>query len=168
MRKPSVYVDTNIFSVMHARSGNIFSLAWRLKTREWWEKERRFFALVTSGRTEDELAQGEYLGQAMALAAARRLRFLSETPGVKQCAALYLDRSLVPKSKLGDAIQLAFATVHRVNYLLTWNCAHLANVDVQRRLRELNESRSWRTPLLVSLETIPWVTLGQNVRRKDD
>ena len=80
------------------------------------------------------------------------------------------DNRIVPfdQSKIGDAIQLAFATVYRVDYLLTWNHAHLANVDVQRRLNEVNRSRGWRSPLLVSPETIPWAALGQTIRREDE
>ena len=102
------------------------------------------------------------------LTAVRRLTFLRETPEVKSCAALYLEIGLVPATKIGDAIQLAFATIHRVDYLLTWNHAHLENVDVQRRLNEVNRSRGWRSPLLVSPETIPWAALGQTIRRQDE
>lgn len=166
--KPTVYLDTNILSTLFYRGGNVPNLARQLKTEEWWEKERKFYTLVTSGRTEDELAQGEYRGQAAALAAVRRLAFLRETAEVKRAAALYLETGLVPRTKLGDAIQLAFATIHRVDYLLTWNHAHLANVDVQARLQEINGRSGWRSPLLVSPEMIPWATLGQSVRRRDE
>jgi hypothetical protein len=65
-------------------------------------------------------------------------------------------------------VQLAFATVHGIDYLLTWNYAHLANLDTQGRLREINRRHGWRTPFLVSPETIPKVTLGQVIRRKAD
>jgi predicted nucleic acid-binding protein len=167
MNKPSVYVDTNILSELHYRGGHVPNLARQLKTEEWWELERKFYVLVTSGRTEDELAQGEYRGRAAALAAVRRLTFLRETPDVRRCAALYLEIGLVPATKIGDAIQLAFATAYGIDYLLTWNHAHLANVEVQRRLWEVNRSRGWRSSLLVSPETIPWVSLGQNIRRED-
>jgi predicted nucleic acid-binding protein len=170
MSKPTAYVDTNILSELFYRGGHVPNLARQLKTEEWWEQERRFYALVTSGRTEDELAElaeGEYRAKAAAPAAVRRLTFLRETPVVKRCAALFLATGLVPATKIGDAIQLAFATIHRIDYLLTWNHAHLANVEVQRRLDEVNRSQGWRSPLLVSPETIPWATLGQSIRRKD-
>jgi hypothetical protein len=166
--KPSVYLDTNIFSVLHARSGNIFSLAWQIKTREWWERERGFYTLYTSARSEAELLQGAFPGQEAALREARRISYLAETLAVRNCAKALIESSLVPASKPGDAAQLAFATVYRVDYLLTWNHAHLANVNVQRRLDEMSNSRKWRSPLLVSPETIPWSAFGHDVRRNDD
>lgn len=167
-RKPTVYLDTNIFSVLHTRSGNKFSLEWQIKTREWWESERKFYTLVTSGQTEDELAHGYYRGRIAALAAVRRLMFLRETAEVKDCASVYLETGLIPASKYGDAMQLAFATIYRIDYLMTWNLKHLASDEVQRRVDEINKSSGWRSPLLVSPGTIPWATLGQNIRRKDE
>jgi len=168
MTRPTVYLDTNILSQLHYRGGDSLNLVRQAKTHDWWEYERRFYSLVTSGRTEDELARGKYRGQPAALAAVRRLTFLRETTEVKGCAAVYLEIKLVPATKIGDAIQLAFATIHRIDYLLTWNHAHLANLDVQRKLDEINRRRSWRTPRLVSPDTIPWVTLGEDIRRRDE
>ncbi len=167
-RKPTVYLDTNILSVLYYRGGNVTNLARQIKTRDWWEHERKNHVLVTSGRTEDELAQGRYRGQAAALAAVRRLTFLRETSTVRHCAAEYLETGMVPPSKFGDAIQLAFAVIHRIDYLLTWNHAHLANIEVQKRLDAVNQRRGWRSPWLVSPETIPWATLDQNIRRRDE
>jgi len=167
-RKPTVYLDTNILSVLFYRGGNIPNLARQLKTQDWWEQERKHFALVTSGRTEDELAHGVYRGQSAALAAARRLTFLHESSAVKQCASVYLENALIPATKFGDAIQLAFAVIHRIDYLLTWNHAHLANMKVQKKLEAINKKRKWRSPWLVSPETIPWLIMGQNIRRTDD
>jgi hypothetical protein len=100
MSKPTVYLDTNIISELCYRGGNVPNLARQAKTREWWDTERRFFTVVTSGRTEDELAQGDYRDKAAALAAVRRLTFLTETSEVRRCAAVFLETGLVPAAKL--------------------------------------------------------------------
>ena len=97
-----------------------------------------------------------------------RLRFLQFKAGVSKCAQVYLDERVIPRERPGDAVQLAFATVHRIDYLLTWNYAHLANLDTQRKLELVNRRRGWRPTFLVSPETIPRVILGQVIRRKDD
>jgi hypothetical protein len=52
--------------------------------------------------------------------------------------------------------------------LLTWNYAHLANLDTQRKLTRVNSQRGWRTPYLVSPESTPRMALGQRIRRRDD
>ena len=127
-----------------------------------------WFRIHGSVFTEGELAQGVYRGQAQAIQLIRRFPYLPFTAAIKKCAQLYLDHRLIPKERPGDAVQLAFATVHRIDYLLTWNYAHLANVDTQRKLLEVNDHFGWRTPLLVSPETIPRRALGQTIRRRSN
>ena len=163
----TAYLDTNFFSVLHYTGGQLSSLAQHLKTRQWWELERGNFKLFSSTFTQAELSHGVFRSQEHACALSNRLPFLPDNREVRQCTNLILQCGLIPANKPVDAIQLALATVHRMDYLLTWNYAHLANVNVQRRLEALNSKNGWRTPFLVSPETIPWLSMGQNVRRKD-
>ena len=167
-RKPTIYLDTNILSVLAYRGGNVATLHQQMMSREWWEIERKSFRVYASVFTEGELRQGTYRGQKQSLAVVRRLPYLPFTQEVKACAKVYLEKSVIPLVRPGDAIQLAFATIYRLDYLLTWNYAHLANLDTQRKLTLLNQRLGWRTPYLVSPETIPRAALGQTIRRKDD
>ena len=86
----------------------------------------------------------------------------------KDCAKTFLQSGLIPASMPVDATQLAFATIYRIDYLLTWNRAHLANEDVQKRLEEINKKMNWRSPRLKSPATIPWNSLGEEIRRRDE
>mgnify|MGYP006910768656 CR=1 FL=1 len=61
---------------------------------------------------------------------------------------------------------MAIAAAHRMDYLLTWNYAHLANPIAQAHLDAACRQARWRAPLLVSPETIPRVTLSQTIRRE--
>jgi hypothetical protein len=137
-------------------------------TQDWWDVERKSFRVLASVFTEGELRQGVYAGQERAIKLVRRLPYLPFTGAVQECSEVYLDEGVIPAEYPGDAIQLAFATVHEVDYLLTWNYAHLANLYTQRKPRDLNERQGWRTPFLVSPETIPRAALGQEIRRKHD
>lgn len=166
-KKPTVYLDTNIFSVLAYRGVHTSALHHHMTTKHWWETERSEFDLFASAFTERELKAGEYPGKREALRLARRQRYLSFNSAVRRCAEQLLQEKLIPESKPGDATQLAFATVHRIDYLLTWNYAHLANPYVQSRLAEFCGGNRWRAPTLVSPETIPRATLGQSVRRQD-
>jgi len=112
------------------------------------------------------LEAGTYPRQAEALAMARRLRFLPLVVEAGRFAEGLLWQRLVPKSKPGDALQMAIAAAHHVDYLLTWNYAHLANPIAQARLEAACRKAGWRAPLLVPPETIPRVSLGQNIRRR--
>lgn len=162
---PTIYLDTNILSSLYLPPSGVQSHYRRTATRDWWENERKHFRLFASILTESELRAGKYRGQAQAVAACRRLAYLRSSKKVIACASFYLDKRLVPPEKPADALQLALATVHKVDYLLTWNYAHLANVDTQRRLRTMNDAQGWLTPLLVSPENIPQVRLGQQICR---
>jgi hypothetical protein len=166
--KPTLYLDTNIVSMLHYRGAHAMARVQHQLTVDWWKYERGHFQLVASQWTEDELSDGYYSGQSAALAAVRRLRYLPRTADVLRCATCLTDAGVVPKTKLGDAIQLAFATIHRIDYLLTWNFAHLANVQVQHNMDALNRRQGWWSPLLVSPQTIPWASLGQEIGRKHE
>jgi hypothetical protein len=76
-----------------------------------------------------------------------------------------VERKIVPPNKLADADQLAIAAVHGIDYLLTWNYAHMANPVVQARLEKLCEASNLIAPLMVSPESIPQVRFGQSIRR---
>ncbi len=167
-QKPTAYLDTNIPSVVCYRGSDVGTIHQQLVTWEWWDEEREWFRVYGSVFTEGELNQGVYTGKEQALKIIRRLPYLPFTTEVRRCAQVFLHDGVIPKERPGDAIQLAFATVHRVDYLLTWNYAHLANIHTQRKLRAVNRSHKWRTPHLVSPETIPRVALGQAIRRRDD
>jgi hypothetical protein len=148
------------------RGAHVGTLHQQIATREWWADERKFFELYSSVFTEGELRHGSFPGQRPAVALCRRLSHLPMSNRVRECARVLLDARVVPPNKPGDAVQLAFAIVHEIDYLLTWNYAHLANLDTQRKLDAMSRHHGWRTPYLVSPETIPRQSLGQTIRRK--
>jgi predicted nucleic acid-binding protein len=166
--KPSIYIDTNIFSVLHYRGGDPVVLDQQSATRGWWELERINFNLCTSKITDDELSTGVFRAQKDSVAAVRKVIYLPFTNAVRGCASLYLRASVVPQAKTGDAFQLAFASVNMIDYLLTWNHAHLANADTQRKVEQINRANGWRAPLLVTPLTIPRRSFGQELRRRHE
>jgi predicted nucleic acid-binding protein len=168
MGKPTIYLDSGIFSALHYRGGGAVLTARRVATRDWWALEMPLFQVWVSREVASELADGTFPGQPNAVAEALRLRHLPFTAAVQRCADTLLEEGIVPASKPGDATHLAFATAHSVDYLLTWNYAHLANADVQERLTLLCRRKGWRTPLLVSPDTIPKAAWGHRIGRNDE
>jgi len=117
-QKPTVYVDTNIFSAMYGRPRSASNTARKQKTLRWWKLERAHFALFASRQSEIELLRGRYDGQDAAIAAVRRWPYLTGTNDLDHCVKLRLKHYVVPESEPGDAIQLSFAITHRIDYLL--------------------------------------------------
>jgi hypothetical protein len=130
----------------------------------WWELERKNFDLYSSRIVEKELLNGIYANQFQAIAAARRMLYLPPSEAIDRCHDVLMSSGLFPKSEFVDALHLAYSIINRVDYLLTWNQAHLANASVQRKLKIVARKHGWRPPLLVSPEAIPWASMGGEIR----
>jgi len=167
MKNPSVYLDTSIISAYWDKGKAASIAARREKTRDWWNHERRHFELWASAGAENELRTGKFPHQTECLRMVKRLRYLPIDGRVDELVDELLALRIVPETKPGDAIHMAVAAAHEVDYLITWNYAHLANPIAQDRLRALCLKRNMRVPLLVSPESIPSVRLGQTIRRRD-
>jgi predicted nucleic acid-binding protein len=154
--KPSLYLETTIVSYLAGRPArDLLLLAHQESTRQWWE-HRDAFRLYASQFVLDEAQRGD------PGAAARRLELLrdavildatDELADLAEDLAAALD--LPPKGR-ADAVHLAFAIYYRLDYLLTWNCAHLANAPTLRKLSvfALN-SRLWY-PIVCTPDEMPW------------
>lgn len=167
-RKPTIYLETNIFSSLCYRGGSLVASIRQLKMAEWWHFELSHFACSTSLHTERELTAGAYRGQENAIFAAKSFPYLPMTADVRICYGILVDSRLFPQTEFDDALHLAFATSNRLDYLLTWNHAHLANMTVQKKLEKLAAQHQWRYPWIVTPDSIPWTSMGGVIRRKDD
>lgn len=166
MKKPTIYLETSTISAFWYEGAHVPMLARRLHTREWRDLERRHFAIWASGFAEAELRAGTYRRQAECVNMVRRLNYLVMNVTAGELRRQILQRRLVPANKESDAAHLAISAAYRIDYLLTWNYAHMANPLVQERLAELCEEFDLVAPLLVSPEQIPQVRFGKSIRRK--
>ncbi|NET69824.1 MAG: type II toxin-antitoxin system VapC family toxin [Sphaerospermopsis sp. SIO1G2] len=145
----SVYIETSILGYLTARSTKNLILAANMEiTRDWWELRRHTFILYTSEVVLQEVAQGD------SEIAAQRLEIISDFPllalnkSVQNLAAQFLSRSNLPPKAEMDAIHIAAATVHGMDYLLTWNCKHIANAQIQGKLAEISLDSGYVLPVL--------------------
>ena len=134
----SVYLETTIFGYLASRpSRDALVREHQRVTSVWWEKRRGDFELFISPLIEDEIGAGD------ATAAAQRQEFtkgiprLEETDMVKTIGRELLRAQIIPARVEPDALHIAFAAVHEMDYLLTWNCKHLANAEIFSRVGEV-------------------------------
>ena len=159
--RPRVYIETSVISYLTARpSRDLIVAAHQALTREWWEAVLPLVDPMISPLVIEEAGRGD------AEAAQARLVVLESIPLVPlsaqalQLAGLYLARGLVPAKAGADAAHLALASVAGADYLLTWNCRHLARDGVRRGLAELNQSAGVGIPHLVTPEDLMEVEDG--------
>lgn len=150
----SVYIETSIIGYLTARSRDevIFQARQEL-TRSWWESSGEDYRRVTSQLVLDEAGAGDSEAAAERLALLIGMPILaSSDPRVDLIADALLKARLLPEKARSDAEHVAIATVHRVDYLLTWNCKHIANAATLPAVYRLLSERGYSPPLIVTPE----------------
>lgn len=126
--KPKVYLETTIPSLLTAwPSRDLVTAADQQLTQEWWRTRRHDFELFVSELVEEEAAKGDATASTERLKLVRSLPALSINADVRRVTRSILQSGLVPAKAANDAVHLAIASAHRMHFLLTWNCRHLAN-----------------------------------------
>lgn len=152
--KPSVYVETTIPSAHVTTREDPASLFRCQTTRSWWQDQRDTYAIYVSEAVILELEQGSWPGKTDALELIEHVPRLVIDDEVVGVARRYVAERLVPSSIAGDAIHLAIACVHEVDFLLTWNIRHLANPNKADHLAVINRRLGLLTPRVVTPEAL--------------
>jgi len=151
----TVYIETTILSYLVSRpSRDIIVAARQELTREWWKHSRPGFDCVLSQIVLDEVSAGDPVHAAKRLEEACSLAALAVNQSCLDLAQLYLERGYVPKSEIRDALHIAVAVIWKVDYLLTWNCKHIANAHALRQLRKFSENQGHEFPQVCTPEEL--------------
>lgn len=149
----SVYLETTVPSYLAAKpSRDLIVAAHQQITREWWQDARDRFELFVSEAVVAEIRLGD------PEASARRLHLVGDLPrlelndAVRSLVELYDENLGLPTQAKVDVLHIAFAVGYGMDYLLTWNCTHIANGEVIRRLQELNREIDQATPIILTPE----------------
>jgi predicted nucleic acid-binding protein len=145
----TVYIETSILGYLTARSTKNLILAGNIETtRDWWNLRRNTFRLYISQLVLDEICQGDAEIAAQRLEAVNDLPLLEVTETVEDLATQFIMRTNLPSKASDDAIHIALATVNALDYLLTWNCKHIANAQIQRKLLEISLGFGYTLPII--------------------
>lgn len=150
MARPRVYVETTIPSFYHEVRDSPDVVVRREWTRRWWEDAPENYELVTSPAVLDELAGGIPERGQLRLALVRDLPLLPIEPPILEIVETYVRYRLMPADPGGDALHLALASYHRCDFLVTWNCRHLANANKFGHIRRVNTMLGLLVPALVT------------------
>ena len=146
--KKTVYLDTSIPSYLFDKRES--TKTYIEITKAWWEQERHNFDLWISQETITELGQGNYPRQQETLECVSQLQVLPPDPQIANIVQVYLDNYLMPRVLKGDALHLAYASFYKMDFLLTWNCNHLANANKKQHISIINTRLNLFTPELVT------------------
>ena len=133
--KARLYIETTIPSYLVARPSKQLRLAAdQESTQTWWENHRQKYDLFISEAVLEEAADGDADFAAKRLGVLEGLPRLRVTAEVGALVTRFLDDQIIPPAVAADAVHLALAVAHRMDLLLTWNCKHLHNPHLERRI----------------------------------
>jgi len=135
MRKV-VYVETSVISYLAARpSRDIITAGHQQTTHEWWGSERANFSVYASPLVLREASAGDPVAVVARLQWLQGIPLLAITTEAERLAEALIQGAALPAKAAADGLHIATAAFHRVDFLLTWNCAHIANA-IKRPLIE--------------------------------
>ena len=153
--KSKIYVETTVVSYLTARpSRDLIVAAHQELTREWWETRGGEFDLYGSQLVIREASAGDED------AAARRREILHPLPLLEinetatRLARMLVEEAAIPRTSPEDALHIALATVHGMDYMLTWNCKHIANAEIRNAVTATCRSRGYEPPVICTPEEL--------------
>lgn len=151
----SIYLETSIIGYLASRPGtDIVFAANRLMTLEWWQNHRTAFELFISQAVVDECSADD------PLAAHERHVYLDGIPVLmihtetESLAREIMQHVGLPAKAAIDAIHIATAALNKIDYLLTWNCKHIANPAFRHRIEDALEDAGLRSPVICTPQEI--------------
>ena len=155
MAKPTLYIETTIISYLTAwPSRDIIVAAHQHLTQEWWEHYRVHYDVFVSQLVVQEASAGDQL------AGQRRLQILSQIPSLElnedvvRLARALVEEGPIPERSVGDAFHIAIATVHGLDFILTWNCTHIANASTRNAIAGMCRSHGYEPPVICTPEEL--------------
>lgn len=128
--KRKIYVETSVISYLTARpSKTIIGAAHQQLTLAWWEKSAQY-DLMVSEVVIRECGAGDSESAKKRLDVVRNLPLLLITDQAIKIAEALINEKIVPLKAIEDALHIAIATAHGMDYLVTWNCRHIANPEI--------------------------------------
>lgn len=153
--KAKVYVETTVVSYLTARrSRNLVVAAHQELTQRWWKHRRREFALFCSQLVVREVSAGDRRAAARRLEALERMPLLEINEPAKELAAALARAAARPHKATEDVLHIALATVHGMDYLLTWNCKHIANAEIRNVVAAVSYEHGYGAPVICTPEEL--------------
>jgi predicted nucleic acid-binding protein len=152
--KATVYIETSIVSYLTARpSRDLVETAHQRITRRWWRR-RGDFALFVSELVFREAAAGDSKAARRRLKAIASLPLLDVSDEAAEIAEELVRLRALPQVALVDAFHIGVAAVHGIDYLLTWNCKHIANATMRGRIESICRSKGVDPPTICTPEEL--------------
>ena len=145
-----VYVETSVIGAYFEERQDVESIAQRHWSRRWWDEERTQYEVLVSEAVVDELSHPDNPKSSECLMLIMDIPRLPIVDELRDIVKYYIAHHVMPRDPVGDALHLALASYHKCDYLLTWNCSHIANPNKFGLIRIVNSALGLYVPALVT------------------
>jgi len=147
--RPRVYLETSIPSYLSSRPSNDLRVCANQNiSHDWWANRRQLFELYISELVIEESALGDPEAAKKRLDLMVDIPLLQNNDNTRQLAIYLVDKGSLPTKARLDALHIAIATVHGIEYLLTWNCTHIANAIMRPRIEQACRDCGFEPPII--------------------
>jgi predicted nucleic acid-binding protein len=151
----SVYLETTLISYLCSRpSRDLLVAAHQQVTSDWWSGRRGAFDCFVSQIVLDEASAGDPEEARKRMEIVELFPVIEVTEESQVLAKAILSSEAIPARAVRDAAHVAVAAVHNIDYLLTWNCTHLANAQVIRRISLVCNREGYHMPTICTPEEL--------------
>jgi len=153
--KQKVYLETSIISYLAGRrSKDIIVAAHQELTHEWWELRKNKFTPFVSQLVIQEIQAGDRAAAQERLLLIESLPSLSLNEEARELALVFLQKKVLPRKAVEDALHIAVATCNGMDYLVTWNCKHIANAEIRSEINRLCKESGFEVPIICTPEEL--------------
>jgi len=153
--KPTVYIETSVISYLTAyMSRDLVVAAHQQLTQDWWKQALPQLEAYISSVVLEEISQGDSDAAARRTKVVGSFGILEVVPEVKELADLYFTAIDISEKARADSYHLALSVYHGMDYLVTWNCTHIAGGKVKRIIDVVNSKRGVNTPVICTPEEL--------------
>lgn len=147
--KKSIYIETSIVSYLTARPSNdIRSVYQQNITSQWWDYRRHEFDLFICEFVIIEASRGDKNAAAKRLSAIAGIAELEVLETTAELAKVLIAQGSLPIKAEIDAFHIAIAATHGIQFLLTWNCKHIANAIMRPKIEQVCREKGFEPPVI--------------------
>jgi hypothetical protein len=153
--KPKVYVETTVISYLTARPSNeLVAAAHQEITKEWWAIKRERFELFVSELVLQEAGAGDQEASQRRLGILASIPLLKPDQQTRRLASLLASSTNIPQRALADLAHVAVAVTNGMDYLVTWNCRHIANAQLRSVIDRVCSDQGFVAPVICTPEEL--------------
>ncbi|XCN71698.1 MAG: type II toxin-antitoxin system VapC family toxin [Candidatus Electrothrix aestuarii] len=156
----TVYIETSIISYLASwPSRDLIAAGHQQLTHDWWSAEREDFSVYVSALVLKEASAGDTTAASARLQWLRGIPLVDITPEAEELSELLIRQAALLEKAAADALHIAIASYHRLDFLLTWNCKHIANAVKRPLIEHVCREYGFEPPILCTPEEL---TGGRN------